>query len=127
MYKMNEIQSLENVKNLMQPFLEKGFVVEYLQQKGGDSSCVYIYRFKRGKNFFDWRETSGTNELHLIVCVDGAYQFPNIEKKYAKESRAFKLKHIFKKPTFIERRAFFAKLLCRCLQENETEFFGMAL
>ena len=127
MYKMNEIHSLETIRNLMQPFFKKGFVVEYMQQKGGDSSCVYIYRFKKGKNFFDWRETSGTNELHLIVCINGEYKFPNIEKKYAKQSRAFKIKSVFKKPTFENRRAFFAKLLCQCLQENEKDFFGIEL
>lgn len=124
---MNEVQSLENVKSLMQPFLEKGFLVEYLQQKGGDSSCVYIYRFKKGKDFFDWRETSGTNELHFIVCVGGEYKFPSLEKKYAKKTRAFKIKHLFKRPTFPQRRAFFADLLIESLRENPNDFFGIKL
>ena len=48
---MNEVIMAENVKKLLAPFLEKGFVFEYLYQKGGDSSCVYICRFKKGKDF----------------------------------------------------------------------------
>ena len=50
---MNEIIMAENVKKLLAPFLEKGFVFEYLYQKGGDSSCVYICRFKKGQKHTD--------------------------------------------------------------------------
>ena len=57
----------ENVKSLLAPFLEKGFAFEYLYQKGGDSSCVYICRFKKGKDFVDWREVSGGDEITAAV------------------------------------------------------------
>ena len=72
---MNEVLSAERIKELAAPFLEKGFAFEYFYQKGGDSSCVYVYRFKKGKNFFDWRETSGAYEIHLVVCVNGEFLF----------------------------------------------------
>lgn len=124
---MNEVLSAERIKTLAAPFLEKGFVFEYFYQKGGDSSCVYVYRFKRGKNFFDWRETSGAYEIHLVVCVNGEYRFPNLESLYKKQTRAFKRKHLFKKATVDEKRAFFAELLLMELQRNEKEFFGINL
>ena len=38
---------------------EAGFCYEYTYDKGSDSSCVYIYRFRRGRDFFDFRTVSG--------------------------------------------------------------------
>ena len=121
---MNEIQSANQIKTLTKPFIEKGFVFEYFYQKGGDSSCVYICRYKKGKDFFDWRETSGTYEIHLVAYVNGEYVFPKMAKLYAKETRAFKIRNFFKKFTIDEKRAFFAKLLNKEL-ENSTDFFGI--
>ena len=124
---MNEVLSAEQIKKLTAPFLDKGFVFEYFYQKGGDSSCVYVYRFKKGKNFFDWRETSGAYEIHLVVCVNGEYRFPSIERMHKKQTQAFKIKHLFKKASVEEKRAFFAELLIEELSKNENEFFGIAL
>ena len=42
-----EVQSAEKIKLLTLPLMEKGFVFEYSYQKGGDSSCVYICRYKK--------------------------------------------------------------------------------
>ncbi|MBQ8291102.1 MAG: hypothetical protein IJX88_01145 [Clostridia bacterium] len=120
---MNEVQSAETVKKLTAPFLEKGFTFEYTYQKGGDSSCVYIYRFKKGKNFFDWRETSGTYEIHLVICVNGEFRFPNIYAEYAQKTRKFRFKHLFKKATVEEKRAFFAELLTDKL--SSSDFYGI--
>ena len=124
---MNEVLSAERIKELAAPFLEKGFAFEYFYQKGGDSSCVYVYRFKKGKNFFDWRETSGAYEIHLVVCVNGEYRFPNLERMHQQKTRAFKWKHFFKKATVEEKRVFFAELLLEELQGSEKEFFGIYL
>ncbi len=124
---MNEVKSAEIIKKLTLPFLEKGFDFEYFYQKGGDSSCVYVYRFKKGKSFFDWRETSGTYEIHLVVNRNGEFLFPSLKTLYPKEHRAFFWKHFFKKATVDEKRAFFAELLNKELQKNQTEFFGIPL
>ena len=117
----------ENVKRLLAPFLEKGFVFEYLYQKGGDSSCVYICRFKKGKDFVDWREVSGGDEINVVCYVGGGYQFPALKTKYKKEYRAFKIKHLFKKATLDERRAFMAELLNKELFQSQDNFYGIKL
>ncbi len=122
---MNEVLMAENVKALLTPFLEKGFVFEYLYQKGGDSSCVYICRFKKGKDFMDWREVSGGNEINVVLYVGGGYQFPSLKTKYKKESRAFAFKHMFKAPLLDERRAFLAELLCKELSTCGDNFYGI--
>ena len=56
---MNEVSSAEEIKKLTAPILEKRFSFEYFYEKGGDSSCVYICRFRKGRDFWDWREVSG--------------------------------------------------------------------
>ena len=121
---MNEVQTAEEYKKLCQDFLEKGFVFEYTYQKGGDSSCVYIYRFQKGRDFFDLREVSGGDELNFVVYAKGEYQFPLLKRLYPKEFAAFRRKHFFRKATKKERRAFFAELLCRRFLEG-TDFFGI--
>ena len=94
---MHEVKTAETVKKLMQPFLDAGFAFEYTHQKGGDSSCVYIFRFKKGKDYFDWREVSGADELHLVVYARGEFCFPEVKKVDKKTVRAFAFRHIFKK------------------------------
>lgn len=124
---MNEIISAENIKKLTAPILEKGFAFEYFYQKGGDSSCVYICRYKKGRDFFDWREVSGGNEINIVVFVNGAYAFPSLKYLYKKEFRAFALKHLFKKATMDERREFAASLLLKELASGKPDFFGIKL
>lgn len=124
---MNEVQSAESIKQLTAPFLEKGFSFEYFYQKGGDSSCVYVCRFKKEKDFFDWRENSGGNEINIVVCVNGEYRFPSLKTLYPKAYRTFKLKHLFKRATIGDRRAFVAKLLVAELQSGKSDFFGIKL
>lgn len=124
---MNEVLMAENVKKLLAPFLEKGFSFEYLYQKGGDSSCVYICRFKKGKAYFDWREVSGGDEINFVVFVDGGYQFPTLKTKYKKQLRSFGLKHLFKRATIDERRSFWADILCKELSQCSNNFYGIVL
>ena len=124
---MNDSLASETIKKLTAPFFEKGFTFEYFYQKGGDSSCVYICRYKKGKDFFDWREVSGAQEIHIVVCVNGEFQFPALKYLFKKEYRAFKWKHIFSKPTYAEKRAFVASLLCNELASGKPDFFGIKL
>ncbi len=122
---MNEVFTVETVKNLLAPLLDKGFTFEYTHEKGGDSSCVYIGRFHKGRDFFDWREVSGSNDIHLVVYVNGEYKFPSIKTRYKKEFRAFRWKHLFSPPTLAEKRVFYAKLLLTEL--TSSDFFGIPL
>ena len=123
---MNEVQSAEQIKKLTAPFLEKGFTFTYFYQKGGDSSCVYICRFQKGKNYFDWRENSGGNEINIVVCVNGEFAFPSLKSLYPKRYRVFTIKHLFKKATIDERRAFVAEILKEELA-TKPNFFGIEI
>ena len=108
---MNEVQSAEEIKALTLPIMEKGFSFEYFYQKGGDSSCVYICRYKKGRDFLDWREVSGGDEINIVVSLNGEYRFPSLKTLFPKQYKAFKRKHIFKKASLAERRAFVAECL----------------
>ena len=123
----NEVVSAERIKTLTAPILERGFTFEYFYQKGGDSSCVYICRYKKGKDFFDWREVSGGREINIVAYVNGGYVFPSLKTLYKKEYRLFNVKHIFKKATLDEKRIFIAQLLCRELDSGKPDFFGIKL
>ena len=122
---MTDIMTADKVKTLMQPLLDKGCFFEYFYEKGGDSSCVYICRFKRGKDYFDWRELSGTQEINLLTWVKGEYGFPNLKVLYPKQHRKFRVKHLFHEPTMDEKREFIAGLLLTELAKDETNFFGL--
>ena len=124
---MYEVLSADTIKSLTQPILDKGFLFEYFYQKGGDSSCVYICRFKKGKDFWDWREVSGGEEINIVSCVNGEYRFPSLKLLYPKAYRKFKFKHLFKKPTLAERRAFVAGLLIEELESGKPDFLGIKL
>ena len=121
---MDELQIEKEMKAAFAAFLDRGFTYRYFYEKGGDSSCVYIYRFQKGRDFFDLREVSGGNELNFVVFSGGNYQFPFLKRLYPKEFSAFARKHIFRKATKEEKRAFFALLLNRHLAEN-VDFFGI--
>lgn len=123
---MNDVFTAETIKNLLAPLLEKGFTFEYTHEKGGDSSCVYIGRFRKGKNFFDWREVSASDEINLVAYVDGQYRFPSLKRLYKKEFRLFTLKHLFKKKTLAQKRELYAQLLIKELQ-TKPDFFGIKI
>jgi hypothetical protein len=125
MNEQNELEIEKEMKALFGLFLEKGFSYRYFYEKGGDSSCVYIYRFQKGKDFFDLREVSGGDELNFVVYADGNYQFPSLKYLYKKEFKAFAFKHFFKKPSAKEKREFFATLLISRAQAGD--FFGIRL
>ena len=122
---MNDIMTADKVKTLMQPLIDKGCFFDYFYEKGGDSSCVYICRFKKGKDYFDWREVSGADEINLVSCIKGEFGFPNLKLLYPKRFRRFRWKHIFRTPTMDERRAFVASLLLQELEKDDKQFFGL--
>ena len=115
---MSEIFA-EQMKKLTAPFIkERGFSFRYFHEKGADSSCVYICRFQKGRDFFDVRETSGSYELHLVVYAKGEYRFPKFKRK-------FTFKSLFKKRTIDEERAFLISELEKEWQSSNPEFFGI--
>ncbi len=120
---MHEIPSAERIKSLTAPILERGFSFEYFYQKGGDSSCVYVCRFQKGKDFVDWREVSGGNEINIVAFVRGEYAFPSLKTLFPKAYKAFRRKHFFKRASVAERRAFVANCLICALDEGD--FFGI--
>ena len=120
-----ELEIEKEMKQAFAFFLEKGFSYRYFYEKGGDSSCVYIYRFQKGRDFFDLREVSGGNELNFVVFANGEYQFPSLQYLYQKEFRLFSVKHFFHPATKEERRAFFAQLLTE--KAKSGNFFGMEM
>ncbi len=122
---MNATFTVETIKELLSPLLQRGFTFSYTHEKGGDSSCVYIGRFQKGRDFFDWRELSGSNEIHFVAFVNGEYAFPQMKYRYPKQTRAFALKHLFKRATLAEKREFYAKLLLTEL--SNPDFFGIPL
>lgn len=123
---MNKINFAEQIKKLTAPFIEeRGFSFTYFYEKGGDSSCVYICRFQKGKDYFDIRETSGKYELHIVVYANGEYRFPTPKTIDRKAYREFNFKHLFKKTTVDEQRAFVAELLEKEWQSEKPDFFGI--
>ena len=88
---------------------------------------MYICRFQKGRDFFDWREVSGAEEIHLVVKANGQFVFPNLKAKYKKTVRAFFWKHIFKKATMDEKRDLFAQMLLQELALSPKNFFGIEL
>ena len=121
-----ELQIEIEMKAAFAAFLANGFTYRYFYEKGGDSSCVYIYRFQKGKDFFDLREVSGGNELNFVVYSRGGYQFPLLNRLYPKDFSLFRRKHFFRKANKQEKRAFFAELLNKRLREGG-DFFGIPI
>ena len=65
-----------------------GFTYEYTYDKGSDSSCVYIHRFKKGADRFELRVLSGAESVSVVAYAGGEYKFPDLKKKYKKLWRA---------------------------------------
>jgi len=105
--------------------LEAGFAYEYLYDKGSDSSCVYIYRFKKGREFIDFRVVSGGNERNVVVFADGQYIFPNFNVRHKKAVRAFKFRHLLKKATNEELWRFASELVQAEIKDGK--LFGIGL
>lgn len=104
---------------------EGGFSYEYTYDKGSDSSCVYIYRFKKGRDFLDFRALSGGGEGTFVVFSGGEYLFPALKSRHKKLFSAFKRKHFFKKATPSERWAFAASLMQAEIADGK--IFGISL
>lgn len=124
---MSQLEMADEIQNLLAVFLEKGFSFRYFYEKGGDSSCVYICRFQKGKDFFDWREVSGSEEIHIVAMVNGEYRFPTLKSFSPSKYRKYAFKSVFKKPTLEQRRAFIAELLKTELEKAPSNFLGIKL
>ena len=105
--------------------LEAGFIYEYLYDKGSDSSCVYIYRLKKGRDYLDFRSVSGGGEGNFVVFSNGQYIFPDLRLRHKKLFREFFWKHLLKKATVEERWQFAARLLREELSDGK--LFGVSL
>lgn len=105
--------------------LDYGFSYEYTYEKGSDTSCVYIHRFRKGISRLDIREVSGGDEINVMAYANGEYAVPNIYARYPKETRAFKRKHFFKKATKLERFCLVAELLKK--ESEKGNLFGIRL
>ncbi|MBR2341330.1 MAG: hypothetical protein IKA72_02855 [Clostridia bacterium] len=121
----NELAIEKEMKSAFAYFMERGFSYRYFYEKGGDSSCAYIYRFQKGRDFFDLREVSGGNELNFVVFANGEYQFPSLKYLYKKQFRNFHLRHLFRAPTRQEKREFYAQILTEHAKSGD--FFNLAL
>lgn len=88
-----------------------GFEYEYAYDKSSDASCVYIHRFKKGRDRFEMRVLAGAETLSIVSFVGGEYRFPDVRKKYKKRFRSFRFSHLFKKPTEKETWDLYAELL----------------
>ena len=117
----------KQIETLTQPFMDKGFTFTSLYEKGGDSSCVYICRYKKGRDFFDWREVSGGDEINIVVYAGGVYDFPKIKTIAPKADRDFCIKHIFRRASMPEKREFVATVLCQELASGKPDFLGIKL
>ena len=124
---MDQMEMSEQIQKLLAPFLGFGFSFRYFYEKGGDSSCVYICRFQKGKDYFDWREVSGSEEIHIVAFVGGEYRFPSLKSFSLKKYRAYSFKALFKKPTLKKRREFVAELLKTELESGKSHFLGIKL
>ena len=65
---MEDLQSAKEMQALTTPFLDKGFVFEYSYQKGGDSSCVYIYRFQKGLPYVPLSTSAKKIDDNANIC-----------------------------------------------------------
>ncbi len=121
-----EFMPSDKIKEMTMPIIERGFSFEYFTEKGGDKSCSYICRYKKGRDYLDWREVSEGSEISIVVYVNGRYTFPTLKLLYPKEHRAFFWKHLFKKPLMSDKR----ELIAKCLVAEITtkpDFFGIKL
>lgn len=97
---MPDRQPYEDIARTYFSFLfDAGFSYRYTYDKGSDSSCVYIMRFEKGRDFIDLRTVSGGGERNFVVFSGGQYLFPDLCRRHKKEARAFRVKHFFRKPT----------------------------
>ena len=120
---MRDMLAGATVKSLMQPLLEKGFFFEYFYEKDSGGVPTYICRFKKGKQYLDWRESESGKEIEIAIQTKGETAVLNLKKRYPKEHRKFWWKHLFRRATPNEKRAFVAELLLSELQNSH--FFGI--
>ncbi len=115
----------ETIKNAMQPFLDKGFFFEYFYERKENGESVYVCRFKKGKESLDWRESEDGKQIELWVRLQKEIVVLNLKGRFPKQHRRFFWKHLFRRATVDQRRAFLASLLVLELESDKTDFFGI--
>ena len=123
---MRDIFAADTVKTLMQPLIQKGFFFEYFYEKEEEKE-IYICRFKKGKEYLDWRESIDGKEIQIVVSAEGNLRTLPLKALYPKQHRRFWWKHLFKRANADEKRAFVADLLMSELTSETPDFFGMKL
>lgn len=110
----------EEMKKYFPKLFENGYSYEYAYDKGSDSSCVYIYRFKKGKDRIELREVSGSKDplsVSFVLFLGGEYIFPALSYTYKKEYRKFFFLHIFRKATYDEKWSFISQIALKELEK----------
>lgn len=115
----------KTIEELLSPLKDRGFIYESLYEKSSDSACVYIYRFKKGGEYFDIRTIIGSGKYNIEAYVGGRHRFPSLESKHKSEWRRFKLSHIFKKATEEETLSLVCSLILK--ECDSGKLFGIAL
>ena len=123
---MRDVYAAETIKNLMQPLLDKGFFFEYFYEKE-NGAPVYICRFKKGKEYLDWRETESGKEMEIALFVKEKRTTLDVKNKYRKQRWQFFFKNLFRRVTINDRRAFLASLLLSEFNKNDHIFFGIKI
>ena len=123
---MRDIFAADTVKTLMQALMEKGCFFEYFYEKEEEKE-IYICRFKKGKEYLDWRESVDGKEIQIAVSTEKELRVLPLKAMYRKEHRRFWWKHLFKRVKADERRVFVADLLMRELTGENPTFYGMKL
>ncbi len=92
-----------------------GFTYEYTYDKSSDSSCVYVHRFKKGKDKFELRVLSGAETVSAVAYVGGEYRFPNVKKQYKNlwraRAHAKGIFRLFRKPSEKDGWDFYAAVM----------------
>ena len=87
---MPDLQPYEDIARTYFSFLfDAGFSYRYTYDKGSDSSCVYIMRFEKGRDFIDLRTLSGGSERNFVVFSGGQYLFPDLCRRHKKRRARF--------------------------------------
>lgn len=122
---MSETDVWKDARRALNVPVKYGFIYEYGYTKVSDSSCVYVHAFKKGRDRFELRAVSGSNEINAVAFVGGEYRFPDLKRKYEKLWKKAKRKRTFRRMRACDTWDFIAE----ALEEEAASgaFFGIAI